>query len=77
MLLSAWAAFGHALGAVFEQDSGLGEVDDVSAEPGGSAIADLVEDSGVDHWCFGEEAWASVFGEGRGEVAQVAIEEEP
>jgi hypothetical protein len=76
VFLSAWAAFGHALGAVFEQDSGLCEVDDVSAEPSGSAVADLVEDGGVDHRGFGEEAWASVFGEGRGEVGEVAVEEE-
>jgi hypothetical protein len=51
-------------------------VDDVSAEPSGSAVADLVEDGGVDHRGFGEEAWASVFGEGRGEVGEVAVEEE-
>ena len=69
--LVAGAAFGDAGLAVVEGDAGGGDVLDVATEPGGAAGADLVEDLGVDHGRFGEEALGC-----RGEVFEVPVEEE-
>lgn len=58
-----------------EEDAVGREFLDVAAEPLGFACTDEVEDGGVDHGGFGEEAGGGgVFG--WGEVREVAVEEE-
>ena len=48
----------------------LGEAEDVAAQPLGMSLADLVEDVGIHHRRAGEQAL------GRGQVFEVAVEEE-
>lgn len=67
---ATWSALRNALRAVVEENAVFGEAHNVSAEPFCSMRTDLVEDVGVYHRCLGEEAFG-----GRGEVRQVAVEE--
>jgi len=67
---TTWSAFGHALRAVVEEDAVLGKANNVAAEPFCSVRTNLVEDVGVHHGCLGEETFG-----GRGEVRQIAVEE--
>ena len=51
------SAFRNAFGSVVESDTCFGEADDVASKPFCFAGADLMEDVGVYHGCFGEEAF--------------------
>lgn len=74
VLLLAGAAFRDALRAVLEHDAGLGEMQDVAAEPVGAAGAHGVEDAGIYHGGFGEDAFAAAR---RGcEVREIAVKED-
>ena len=54
-----------------EEDAILSKAKDVASKPFCSMGADLVEDVGVNHGCFGEESFRR-----RGKIREIAVEED-
>ena len=69
----AGATFRNTLSTTIHAYAVFGESEDISAEPLGFVLSDLMEDVGVHHGGFGEETAASGW---RGEVLQITVEEE-